>query len=174
LYGLVVQVQVQELLVWQVLVLVMEEDFLEFYITALICWLLVVAVVLDKRVMVDMVEEMGLVDLVLVDLERLLLVLVEHKVAVVELVVEVDQILLVLEYISVLLVTTLSIVIMVEILVVLEVIRENVVVAVVLDSMVVVAVADRIRMELTALVVVVAEVQESLQVPGQVHHLKMV
>ena len=128
--------------------------------------------VLDRRVMVVMEEEMDPAVLVLVVMEHLLLVLVEHKVAVAELAVEVDQILLVQEYILVLLVTTLSIAIMVEILVVLELIKESVVEAAVLDTMVVVAVVD--RMELTALAAVEVEDQASLLVLGQIHHPRMV
>ena len=127
--------------------------------------------VLGKQVMVDTVEEMDLVDLDLVVMEHPLLVLVERKVEVVELVVDLDQILQVQEDILVLRDTMLSIVIMVEILVVLEVIRENVVVAVVLDSMVVVAVV--VQMELTALVVVEEEDLELFLVLGLALLLKM-
>jgi len=134
--------------------------------------LLAAVVVLGKQVMVDTVEEMDLVDLDLVVMEHLPLVLVERKVEVEEQVVDLDQILQVQEDILVLLDTMLSIVIMVEILVVLEHIRANVVAVVVLDTMAAVAVVD--LMELTALVVEAAAGQESSQVPGQVHHLRMV
>ena len=91
---LVVLVQVLDHLVWQVLVLVMVEVFLLSNMV-LMYWLLVVAVVLDKQVMVDMVEEMDLV--IQEQVEMVVQIVVEVAAKVVVVVVDhITEILLVL------------------------------------------------------------------------------
>jgi hypothetical protein len=132
--------------------------------------LLVVVEVLDKQAMVVMVVVMDLVDLVLVDLELLNLVLVEHKVEVAaEVLVVVNLVDLGVYPTQVIM---LFIEIMVELVVVLGPSKESVVVVVAQDIMVAEAVVD--LTQLTALGAVVEEDQESLHLLGLALPLKMV
>jgi hypothetical protein len=132
--------------------------------------LLVVVEVLDKQAMVVMVVVMDLVDLVLVDLELLNLVLVEHKVEVAaEVLVVVNLVDLGVYPTQVIM---LFIEIMVELVVVLGPSKESVVVVAEQDIMVAEAVVD--LTQLTALGEVVEEDQESLHLLGLALPLKMV
>ena len=130
-----------------------------------------VAVVLVRHLMVDMVEEMDLVIQEQVEMVDQEVVEVVVKVVEEEQVVPLVQIHQVLEYILVPLDTMLSTAIMVEILVDLVNIKEDVEAAVELDSMVVAVLVD--LMVVTALVAAVVEVQGSLVVLGQIQYLKM-
>ena len=125
-----------------------------------------VEVVLDRQVMVDMVEEMGLdiqeqvemVHHILVEVAaRVVAVVVDHTMEILLVLVVLGIMVLMLE--------------MVEILVVLVNIREDVVVAADLDTTAAVAAVEMIVV--TVLAAVAAAVQGSLVVLGQIQYLRM-